>query len=438
MTDLASNGTTVLERANATLFATAQRVLRGHMPALDGVRGLAIILVMVSHLRGVLDPHTYLERVLSKTMESGWIGVDLFFVLSGFLITGILLDTKSSRGYFSSFYMRRILRIFPLYYTVSLTYLVVIPLLQHHAGLLRSVNTPGPSKQIWFWTYTVNWGQAITHQTFNSLGHFWSLAIEEQFYLLWPLLVRNTSKRQFARLCVGLALASQLLRIILVLLGFSASTIFQITVTRLDGLALGSLAALIVRDEALLSRAVSSLKYLVAIPFAGLVVLALAAGSFAQVDHGPLVILFAPLPLAVMFASVLLSTIVRVGSPFERLLRTRWLRSCGKYSYAMYVFHLPLKNVLERGSRPFFFGAFMNTVPSAGRILIVMAYVIACSVATYLIARISWWAVERHFMILKQYFGSDTRARKAGTDETRECPVSEGPSGLCISPTANS
>src|SRR5436309_520881 len=87
-----------------------------HLPALDGLRGVAILLVLAFHLWNLGNPNVYLRTPLQKFAAAGWCGVDLFFVLSGFLITGILYDSKNSRHYFRNFYMRRILRIFPLYY----------------------------------------------------------------------------------------------------------------------------------------------------------------------------------------------------------------------------------------------------------------------------------------------------------------------------------
>jgi peptidoglycan/LPS O-acetylase OafA/YrhL len=390
------------EKPEQLSLASAQRAVKGHMPALDGIRGIAVILVMVCHFSRILSPDNLSRLIFSNVTEAGWVGVDLFFVLSGFLITGILLDSKSSASYFSSFYMRRILRIFPLYYAACFVYLVVVPFLQSHARVMTGVHTVG-SDQIWFWTYAVNWGQAITHRPFNALVHFWSLAIEEQFYLLWPLAVRITSRRGLGRLCVGLVLISQLLRIVLLLQGFTLFTIFQITVTRLDGLALGALAALAVRDEVWLKQAASLLKYLIPIPFVWLVVLGLVSGQFSQIN-GPLVIIFSPLLLAVMFAGILLSAILRPGSHFESFLRAPWLRSCGKYSYAMYVFHVPLQSILEARTKSFFLRETMNTIPGFWRILVVVGYIIASSFLTYGIARISWWAMERHFINLKRYF----------------------------------
>ena len=171
------------------------------IPALDGLRGIAIAAVMVFHftlygpysnalMRGLpaIGPALHLAM-------AGWGGVDLFFVLSGYLITAILLRTKAAPGYFRRFYARRVLRIFPLYYL----FLAV--------GIALSSRLPPAwsaegSWQLWLWTYLTNFkiGSAGWSSVPRAYEHFWSLAVEEQFYLLWPLLVFKLDERRLARL----------------------------------------------------------------------------------------------------------------------------------------------------------------------------------------------------------------------------------------------
>jgi peptidoglycan/LPS O-acetylase OafA/YrhL len=378
------------------------------MPALDGIRGVAILLVLAGHFSMIMDANTPSQRLFSKLTQAGWTGVDLFFVLSGFLITGILLDSKDSPRYFSSFYMRRILRIFPLYYLAILVFLIGLPLVQKHLGLLPNVRSLGPI-QIWFWLYAVNWGIVLAGPTlFQMLGHFWSLAIEEQFYFLWPLAVRVTSKRTLAGLCIALVLVSQGLRIVLFLNGFPMGTIFYLTVTRLDGLAMGSLAALCFRDEDWLSRAASALKYAIPLSLLGLVVVGSVSGGFPPLA-GPLAMTISYLFLAVVFTGILISAILQSGTRLERLLCAAWLRSCGKYSYGMYVWHMSLFFFMQHRTQYFDISKTINAVPGLWRLLAVLAYAVVSSVLTYIIARISWWAFEVHFINLKRYFPEGTR-----------------------------
>ncbi|HEX6051682.1 MAG TPA: acyltransferase, partial [Gemmatimonadaceae bacterium] len=182
-------------------MATRTDAWSGHVPALDGVRGLAVALVLVCHVAWDFSSPSYMERGLIEVARAGWIGVDLFFVLSGFLITGILLDTRGGPKYFRHFYVRRTLRIFPLYYAILVGVFVITPLVA--ATRDRRWFTDIVDQQGWFWTYTSNVFLAVTgrwEQT-GILGHFWSLAVEEQFYLIWPAVVLLLSPRQLRTAC---------------------------------------------------------------------------------------------------------------------------------------------------------------------------------------------------------------------------------------------
>ena len=159
-----------------------------HIPALDGIRGLAILLVLLCHfpLYGDMQPTIFIDKLFYAMTRAGWCGVDLFFVLSGFLITGILYDAKGSRFFFRNFYMRRCLRIFPLYYGVLAVFFVIVPFVlplgRNYELFLKD--------QAWYWSYLTNIKIAIEGwPKFYALAHFWSLAVEEQFYFVWPFVV---------------------------------------------------------------------------------------------------------------------------------------------------------------------------------------------------------------------------------------------------------
>src|SRR5262252_6491054 len=131
---------------------STQNKLSGHLPGLDGVRGLAILMVMAIHFVGDSTAHTFAQRLVVKAAGFGLLGVDLFFVLSGFLITGLLLEAKGSPHFFRNFYARRTLRIFPLYYFVLAALFLILPQLTTLTPALEQAR----SHQAWLWSYTAN------------------------------------------------------------------------------------------------------------------------------------------------------------------------------------------------------------------------------------------------------------------------------------------
>ena len=184
-----------------------------------------------------MAPATGIFRALGLLTHPGWIGVQLFFALSGFLITGGLLDTQRSDHYFRDFYAKRALRILPLYYGVLFALLVVVPLIPAFSA---SISSEGQAS---LWLFTVNW----THTAPYGFAHFWSLAVEEQFYLLWPLVVWKLTARRLLMVCVWVALGALLLRCVLVGFGTDWWTLYTNTVCRMDALALGSAGACLLR-----------------------------------------------------------------------------------------------------------------------------------------------------------------------------------------------
>src|SRR5689334_3654448 len=177
-----------------------------HVPALDGLRGVAILSVMLFHYvtASGFGEDAWVTRKIIGACGCLWTGVDIFFVLSGFLITGILLRAKGSPGYFVNFYMRRLLRIFPLYYGALVVIFLIVPHLVHDV-------TPGVKRildsQAWMWGYSQDFAISYHNADYFDVdwmwvGHFWSLGVEEHFYLVWPLLVFALAPRALTATCL--------------------------------------------------------------------------------------------------------------------------------------------------------------------------------------------------------------------------------------------
>jgi peptidoglycan/LPS O-acetylase OafA/YrhL len=205
------------------------------IPQPDVVRGIAILLVLVHNL------NAFTVRPFSYLTTYGWMGVDLFFVLSGFLITGILLDSKQSARFFTNFYARRCLRIWPLYYVVFLSIFVVLPLLWHQ----QAHDIFQRAHPWWsYFFYLQNFFVAQPLKSFGALGVTWSLAVEELFYLVWPLFVRFLGLTQLRWVAWCIILGSPALRLFL---SNRHVLIYSNPFCRLDGMMAGALLALYVR-----------------------------------------------------------------------------------------------------------------------------------------------------------------------------------------------
>jgi len=216
---------------------------RGHLPALDAIRGLAIIVVTLYRFRP--KGGTAFDQSLAKVLTLGEHGVDLFFVLSGFLITGILCDTKHKADYFRGFYIRRALRIFPLYYGVLLVTIFLLPMLLRGTTSFFTQEHP---YQSWLWLHASNVIMAWEGKwLFGGFDHFWSLAVEEHFYLIWPLVIWLTSRRQALWVCGLCGVVALAFRCGLVVAGHANPAADIFTLCRIDGLAAGAWLALYLR-----------------------------------------------------------------------------------------------------------------------------------------------------------------------------------------------
>jgi peptidoglycan/LPS O-acetylase OafA/YrhL len=375
------------------------------IPELDGLRGTAILMVLIFHLQ--IAGFLRVGKPLSRVVGLGSLGVDLFFVLSGFLITSILIETKDSTNYFSSFYARRSLRIFPVCFVCILLYFHAwTPLTEHIHFFGGEMNPPANavrSDELWYWLYISNWRDWLTRGGFAShwLGHFWSLAVEEQFYLFWPLAIYLCPRPRLPHLFAGVIVVSFLLSVAAEFGGAAAETVHRLTIFRLDTFALGAMVALILRNSLWTKRISEHLR--VIFPTSTIAAL-LAIAAFGHIPHVPWISI-AYLSAAACFSCAVFLCVSASGSVswFSRSMRLPWLRKFGKYSYAMYVFHGPIYHLVQL---LFIFLISSRLITAEGIWLSAMrwAEILISFGATYLVALISWRCIERPILKFKSRF----------------------------------
>jgi peptidoglycan/LPS O-acetylase OafA/YrhL len=381
----------------------------GGWPALDGLRGVAILMVIAVHYLGTHHALHPDANFFFNLARAGWMGVDLFFALSGFLITGILLDTFGRPHAFRNFYVRRTLRIFPLYYLcLALTFglAALIPALQTE-GFRQIAEVQG-----WLWLYASNIKVAINQQwqTFGLFGggwvemsHLWSLAIEEQFYLLWPAALLLTPGRHRLRLTLAAFAMALLLRLFFLDRGNQIAA-YALMPCRMDVLAAGACFAVVARRDGGTERALRWARPLAVTSALAIVALWIWRGVLW---HGDPAVAGVGFSLIAVFSGcvVVFGVALPESHPLVRGLSARWLRSIGRVSYAMYLFHFALLKIL-----------FLRITPSerlvpilgseAAVALLRFALVL---VVTYAVARLSWRFYERPILALKRHFGAPVR-----------------------------
>ena len=353
-----------------------------YIPQFDGLRGVSILAVFAAHsefLRAL--PHAHF-------LEYGRVGVDLFFVLSGFLITGILIDTRALPHYFRNFYARRALRISPLYYLI-LTFLLLVTVRSESFISQQS----GP---VWpyFYLYLQNLQPHLPIP--YGLEPTWSLAIEEQFYLTWPLLVLLLKKRSLAIILVCASLFSLMLRILGYQHGASLKFVHNFTLCRLDAIAFGCLAAIWLRSRwctKALWRRYSALFLLV-----GGMGVVVARMLFHQQST---VISYTFIAMGFTGVLGMALTSDTENTPLGRLLAAHWLRYMGKVSYGLYLVHMPIFLAVTAV-------AHNRAFVSNSAVLNNLAGVAIEVLSAFLLASFSWRFLEMPILRLKSYFAANS------------------------------
>lgn len=371
-------------------------MIKTHFRPLDGLRGIAILLVIffhAYHYHGPLTPGRWLDTMA----QAGWMGVTAFYVLSGFLITGILLDTRRRPHYLRDFYARRSLRIFPLYFAFLCAYFFVAPWIPYTAAAL-----PLPDSGTWYtyWTYTTNMREFLTGRYHDNptLQPLWSLAVEEQVYLFWPFLILLIPPRYLTASLVGLAVISFSWRFGTRWTRQSVELSHGWMLAALEPFAAGGLVARLVRANPVLPRRLA--------PWVTIAAATLILGMAAWLGHfsdwlSPVEMLTVGLSLASTFFAGLIGWSVSTAedAPINRVLISAWLRSIGKYSYAMYLFHMPILALLVPVVYSGRTGLVRHQVP-----VIEVCFTLIVAATSYGAAWLSWHLGEERFLRLKRYF----------------------------------
>lgn len=360
-----------------------------YLPRLDGLRGIAIALVLVHSLTLLGQVDSVASRLVHSFFAFGWAGVQLFFVLSGFLITGILLDTRHRPHYFKNFYIRRALRIFPLYYATLIVAFIILPGIGHMPDVYQS----DAAHQARLWLYLTNWHTDVG----IGFSHYWSLALEEQFYLIWPLVIYFASPRSLLKISLIVLIAGMMVRYWMRNNGFPEEAVYIATPCRVDALTTGSAAAVLMRMPEVYNwiKARTPLLKFIAVAL-GVLAITLT-GSYGSslkgqvFGYGVLALFFA---LTVLIAATLDREQVSAPRP-SGVLSWKPLRILGKYSYGMYVFQRQIH---------VFIGIPLIKQYASTSLAINIIYVIAASLLTLGLAVISYHLFELPFLRIKNKF----------------------------------
>jgi len=340
-----------------------------YFPELNALRGIAALMVLFFHYMLSTDPKLHPSlHLLYKVSVFGQTGVTLFFVLSGFLITRILVSTRHIKKYFAGFYIKRMLRIFPLYYLALALYYFVMPLI---------TGTPQYGNNAWmYWVYLQNFADTFN---WNATGpqHFWSLAVEEHFYLFWPVIVYYSAKRRLLFFIVAIIALAVVCRCILIHYGYGT---FYFTFSVIDALALGALLAWLEAENML-----SKIKFNWVI----IISLLLLLPSWLYVGgKGFDIVQIIKFPIIASFYAGIIGKLVSQQTWFNQIFLFSPLNYTGKISYGLYVYH------------PMCFMIFYRYFPGQS----IWVALLGCITLAFIVASISFYGYELHFIKLKRYF----------------------------------
>ena len=362
---------------------------RQHLPSLEGIRAYAFLLVFAVHFSGTswnLQHRPFAAYPWLLLQQLSFVAVPIFFALSGYLITGILVDTREKLGFLRVFYLRRAIRIFPLYYITLFTIFMFLHLHAVHLELHHAL----------FLVYLQNLWPGVTIYRLSPriyIAHLWSLAVEEQFYALWPLIIWLFADRRsllrFSYAVIGLAF---LARVWAAFAHIDPGTSYQNTLFRSDAIMLGAILALHERgpmkDFAKISR---SAKYVVLCVPCFLVVRALLVGQALPYDAFGLIVVT---PLLALVGTAIVVLALTPGNLIHSASTKQWAVDLGKLSYGLYVIHQLLAPYFLEAIVPKFVGILGNVMGQLAGMTVAFAIV-------YAISRLAFVVIEKPAMSLK-------------------------------------
>ena len=358
--------------------------LKKQIAPLDGFRGLAVILVMAYHFIG--------------WFSFGWIGVDLFFVLSGFLITGKLWESVHEPGYYASFYLRRLLRIVPAYFLVLIIFFLLIPLVSDSAG--QSLQ-PLLDTQLYYWTFTLNiydalhgWPEKI------FLVHLWSVATEMQFYLIWPFIVMAFARKhdRFALFLGILCVVAILFRVFDErIAGLTSVSSYVMLPARMDAFCLGALVYVLSYS----GTAEKMARYFLLLGGVAFLTIFFMLGNnnFKWHHYQSIVEQVGYTLNAVLWAGLIGYSLGMPAARSTHFLSLPFMRRIGRYSYGMYLFHLPVGILVNKlVARYMFLNGNWNWLQQ-------LFFIVLSFALTFVLGMVSYHVYENRFLRMKARIG---------------------------------